>query len=230
MMIPVITLSQDWGGLRPKGFWDHWSVNANAGVTSYFGDLSYNDSNISGKLTHESGPAYGLNITKHFSKKISLSGQLMYGNIKGGNNRISFETELLHYSMQVRTDFIRLIFPQSNSKFGIEGHAGAGQLLFKAMKTENQEEILVTIEHRTQVPEFIYYFGAGMHYHFAKNFAVTMDMSLQQLQNDRLDDLVKNNDDDYYSYLRIGITYYIDSLKRIPLKNKARLANNTIRN
>ena len=49
---------------------------------------------------------------------------------------------------------------------------------------------------------------------------------MRQCRNDRLDDYVKNDDFDYYSYLSIGISYYINTFKKAPLKNKARLANN----
>jgi hypothetical protein len=222
--------SQDWGGLKPNGFWDHWSVNANAGFTSYYGDLSYHDSEVSGKLNNESGPAYGLMITKHFNKLFGISGELIYGNIKGGNNKnISFKTQLAEYNIQARLDFIRLMFPNRSPKFGIEGHAGIGQFLFKSTKYELKGENETTNIHETGVPEFVYFYGAGMHYHVGHSFALIMEMSLHHAQNDKLDNLVKNNDFDYYSYLSIGVTYYIDSFKTSPLKNKARLAHSGVR-
>jgi hypothetical protein len=229
-VLPLISASQDWGGLKPNGFWNHWSINANVGLTSYFGDLSYHDSDISGKLTYESGPAIGIMATKHFNKLFGVSGEIIYGNLEGGNNKnISFKTELLEYNIQARLDFIRLMFPNRSSKFGIEGHAGFGQFLFKSTKYELKGEIENTMVHEARVPEFVYFYGAGMHYHISSNFAITMEMSLHHAQNDKLDNLVKNNDFDYYNYLSIGVTYYIDSFKSAPLKNKARLAHNGIR-
>lgn len=230
LIIPTSLYSQDWGGMNPNGFWDHWSVNANIGLTSYFGDLSYHDSDISGKLNYESGTAYGIRITKHFNKLFGISGQLIYGSIKGGNNKnISFKTQLAEYNLQARLDFIRLMSSNPTPKFGLEGFVGFGQYLFKATKYEIVEGENKTSIHDTRVPEFVYFVGAGAHYHLDESFAFTADLSLHQAQNDKLDNFVKNNNYDYYSYLSIGVTYYINSFKTTPLKNKARLAHNGIR-
>lgn len=228
-LIPVLVQSQDWGGLRPGGFWDHWSVNASAGFTSYFGDVSYHDTDIEGKLRNESGPAYGVLLTKHFNKVFSVSGELMYGNLKGGNKSIAFNTSLAEYSLQANLDFVRLIFRQGSPKFGLEGHAGLGQFLFKTTTYELKGDTESKFVTETGVPEFVYFYGAGAHCHIGKNFAVTMDLTLHHAQNDKLDDLVKNNDYDYYSHISVGVTYYIDSFRASPLKNKARLAHSGVR-
>jgi hypothetical protein len=228
--IPLISLAQEWGGEKPKGFWDHWSVNANIGFTSYFGDLSYYDTDITRKLSAESGTAVGVMVTKHFNKLIGVSGELIYGDFKGGNNKnISFKTELLEYNIQARLDFIRLILPNRSPKFGIEGHAGVGHLLFKSTSFEISEGDEKRNIYDTGVPEFVWFFGAGAHYHIGNNFAITAEISLHNAQNDKLDNLVKNNDFDYYSYLSLGLTYYIDNFKGAPLKNKARIAHSGIR-
>ncbi len=230
LIVPTGLYSQDWGGLKANGFRDHWSVNVNAGMTSYFGDLSYHDSDISRKLTYESGPAFGLMVTKHFSKLFGVSGELIYGNLQGGNNKnISFKTNLLEYNIQAKMDFLHLIFPQRQLQFGIEAHAGFGQFLFKSTTYELKGESSTSYIHETGVPEFVYFYGAGIHYHIGENFALTAEMSLHHAQNDKLDNLVKNNDFDYYSYLSIGFTYYINSFKSTPLRNKARVAHSGTR-
>jgi len=226
ILTPVIVFSQDWGGIKPAGFWDHWSVNANAGLTSYFGDLSYHDSDVYGKLNFESGPAFGIMVTKHFNKLFGLSGELIYGNIEGGNDKsISFKTHLLEYNVQARLDFIKLFSLRRIPKFGLEGHVGLGQFFFQSTTYEISEGKVKTSIQDTGVPEFVYFFGAGAHYHLGQSFAITAELSLHKAHNDRLDNLVKNNNFDYYNYTSIGLTYYIDSFKRTPLKNKARLAH-----
>ena len=226
ILAPVISFTQEWGGEKPNGFWDHWAVNVNAGFTSYFGDLSYYDSDIFGKLSNESGPAMGLLITKYFDKKFGISGQLLYGNLKGGDNKTrAFETNLIEYNIQARLDFIRIILPHRNPKFGLEGFAGLGQMWFKSTQYEYDEGKAISNTHQSQVPEFVYFAGLGMHYHVAESIAITSSISLRQLQNDKLDNLVKNDNNDYYSYFNIGFTYYFDSKNSRPLKNKARLAH-----
>ena len=225
-IIPYSSFSQEWGGEKPKNFWDHWSVNVNAGMTSYFGDLSYYDTDIVGKLSNESGFAGGFLITKHFSKMFGLSGQLLFGNLKGGDNHhSSFNTKIVEYNLQLRLDFIKLIMPYQNPKFGFEGFAGIGQMWFQSEQFKFMEGIPIAESHSSQVPELVYFAGAGMHYHIVEGIAITASVSLRQLQNDKLDMLVKNDNNDYYSYLSVGITYYIESKRFRPLKNKARVAH-----
>jgi hypothetical protein len=224
-LMPVLVQSQDWGGLRPGSFWDHWSVNANIGFTSYFGDLSYFDTDIEGKLKNESGPAYGVLLTNHFNKVFSVSGELLFGNLQGGNKKISFNTSLAEYSLQANLDFVRLIFRNASPKFGLEGLGGIGQFLFKTTTYELKGDTESKFLNETGVPEFVYFYGAGTHYHIGEKFALTMDFTLHHAQNDKLDDLVKNNDFDFYSHVSIGVTFYIDSFRGTPLKNKARIAH-----
>lgn len=229
-IIPLPGISQEWGGTNPVTFWDHWSINANAGVTSFYGDLSYYDGDFAGKLSNESGAAFGMLITKHFNNKFGVSGQLLFGNLKGADkNNISFTADMIEYNLQARLDFIRLILPKRNPKFGLEGFVGIGHMWFNTVQYEYDEGTPKTKSHDSSVPEFVYFFGGSLHYHFVERFAITTSLSIRQVQNDKLDNLVKNDNNDYYSYLSVGITYYIESFLSRPLKNKARLAHsNTI--
>lgn len=230
LLFPFYGNSQEWGGEKPINFWDHWSINMNAGFTSYFGDLSYYDSDIIGKFNFESKPAFGLMVTKHFDKKFGVSGQLIFGQLKGGNNKnVSFKSNLFEYNIQARIDFIKIILPDRNPKFGLEGFVGIGHTWFNSEKYIVGEGSLSISAIKARVPEFVYFGGIGMHYHIHKNFAITTSLSLRQIQNDKLDQLIKNNDYDFYSYLSLGITYYINGFGNKPLKNKARLAHRTKR-
>ncbi len=229
-LFPIPGNAQEWGGEKPINFWDHWSININAGMMSYFGDLSYHDSDVLDKLNYESKPAFDLMITKHFDKKFGISGQLLYGQIKGGDNiNSSFETDLFEYNVQARLDFIRLILPGRNPKFGLEGFAGIGHTWFKSETYNLNEDEPIKTTYRPGVPEFVYFGGIGMHYHIHEQFAVTTSLSLRHLQNDKLDRVVKNDNYDFYSYFSIGLTYYIGSKRYQPLKNKARLAHSSKR-
>lgn len=231
LVFPVgSVLAQEWGGEKPLNFWDHWSINVNAGYTSYFGDLSYHDTEVVGKFNYESKPAFGLMVTKHFDKKFGVSGQLLVGQLIGGDNKnSSFETDLLEYNIQARLDFIRIILPGRNPKFGLEGFAGIGHVWFKSKQLRLNEGEPIKSSYQSNVPELVLFGGIGMHYHINDKFAVTSSLSLRHLQNDKLDQLVKNDDYDFYSYLSIGVTYYIGGKGSQPLRNKARLAHSSKR-
>jgi hypothetical protein len=211
--LPETANSQGWGGRWKPGFWDKWSVNVNGGLTSFFGDLSLYDTDIADKLTKESGPAFGMLLSKNLAGKFDITGQLLYGTLKGQNSTTVFNANVIEYNVQGRVFFIDLFSPDNYSNFDVYGYVGAGQFRFKSeqYKIENPSE--KSIED-TGTPEFVYFFGFGLEYKFMEKFGMTVDMGMRQAQNDKLDDLVKNKNYDYYSYLSIGFTYYIESFKK----------------
>ena len=228
---PLMISAQKWGGLPGSKFWNNWSINANVGLTSYFGDLSYYDSDVIEKLSSESGLAYGANLTKDLTNWLGLSGQIFYGNLKGGNERITFKTELLEYNLKAKIYFINMFWPDNRSNFEIILNAGIGQLLFNATTFEYNEGGPIINEHKTSVPEFVYSFGGGIFYNVTERIGITADLNLHQLQNDKLDNYVKNDDFDYYTYFSVGLTYYFSgTFKKAPRSSAARIAHNGIRN
>ncbi len=216
ILVPQSLDAQSWGGKRKAGFLDNWAINANVGLSSFFGDLSKFDTEISKKLTQESGPAYGIIATKYFlNDKIGVSGQLLFGNLKGeNNNKISFESSFSEYNLHARFNLINIFSPYNMSKIGLEVFGGLGQFKFKTTQWDrSQEELKVNI-HDTGTPEFVYFFGLGMFYKVSEKVRITADFSMRQAQNDKLDDLAKDDNNDYYSFVGIGVTYYIYSFKK----------------
>ena len=166
------------------------------------------------KLTKESGPAISGILTKHiYNNKFGISGQLLNGSLKGENmSKVSFEATFIEYNLHARIDFINLFSPDNILKFGINGYAGIGQFLFRTTKYDRRadnEEISVE---NTGTPEFVYFGGLGVYYKITDKFSITADMSMRQAQNDKLDDLNKNENFDYYTHISIGVTYHIESM------------------
>jgi len=214
MAIPETVNSQGWGGRWKPGFWDNWSVNVNGGLTSFFGDLSLYDTDIAEKLSKESGPAFGMLMSKYLSQdRFAITGQLLYGTLKGQNSTTMFNASIIEYNLQGRVYFLNLFSPDNLSNFDIVGYAGLGQFKFKSEQYKIEDPSDKSIED-TGTPEFVYFFGFGIEYKFLDKFGITADMGMRQAQNDKLDDLVKNKNYDYYSYLSFGFTYYIDSFKK----------------
>ena len=63
------TIPDEWGGQSKQIFWYNWSAQLNLGLTSYFGDLSQYDTDVTGKLTKESRPAISLRLGKYVNSK-----------------------------------------------------------------------------------------------------------------------------------------------------------------
>ena len=216
--------SQAWGGDQSIRFSDLWSVNANGGVTSYFGDLSIYDTDIPLKLSRESGPAFGLLISKSVSNTFSFSGQIIIGNFKARKQNISFETRFLEYNAKLNLDFVNMFSPQTPHNYGITGYIGVGNYLFNSTKKEYFEEKVETITTKARVPEFVFIVGGGFFYKFVDDFSFTFDIGLRQSQNDKLDSYHHGTDFDYYSYTSIGLTYHIPTRARKPVREKTKMA------
>lgn len=195
-------------------FWYNWSVDLNAGLTTYYGDLSQYDLSVLNKLLYESKPALGLKVTKHFKHKLGLSGQLIYGGFKSDYKPDHvFETRIFEYNIQASVDLLNLLDNDNSRDFGFTAYAGAGQFLFRTTGISGRGEDVNTRVQNSGVPEFVYFFGSSYYHKLSKRFNLTVDLSIRQAQNDNLDNYIAHGDFDYYSYLSVGLSFLIDNLK-----------------
>ena len=214
MLLPDILSAQQWGGRRKPSVWDNWSVTANAGLTSFYGDLSIYDTDLMKKFSEESGPAMGVVISKYFNDKIGVSTQFLMGGLKGEDVRgTSFESSFYEYNFHFRVELINTLFPNNLTGFGMNLYAGVGQFVFKTTKWEMVDGEEKIYEKHTRVPEFVYFVGTGFQYKFKDKYGISLDVALRQARNDYLDYEVKNGNYDYYTHLNLGLTYYIQSFK-----------------
>lgn len=224
MLFSQAVFSQNWEGMRKTGFWERWAITVNGGYTSYYGDLSRYDTELAGKIVHESGPACGAVVSKYLNNIFGVSGQLLIGSLEGSKNNLSFKTELLEYNLQLRINFVNLFNNKRNHRIGVLGFAGLGQFLFTTTLYNTVEGQITSKTNSSRVPEFVIFAGGGVHYILWKNYSISAGLSLRQCQNDKLDGIKKNGNNDYYTYLSVGLTYYIPTFIKGPLRNKARIA------
>ncbi|MEZ5084525.1 MAG: hypothetical protein R2750_13940 [Bacteroidales bacterium] len=192
----------------------NWEINLNGGVFSYFGDISGFDNNFIEKLNQESNFASGLIISKNISQEIKLSGQIIFGKLKGRNNNQSISSEVFEYNFHVRFDVLKIANVKKLSKWRFDLYGGLGNFLFNTTRYEYIEGETKEYNTKARVPEFLYLMGTSLSYDIFEKMAISVDFSLRQCQNDKIDNLVANNDFDYYSYLNIGITYKIFRLNK----------------
>ena len=225
-ILPLFSYSQQWKKDRAQiERWNVWAIDANAGFISFYGDLSSYDGHYLKKLHYESGPGMGIMVTKHFDDIFAISGQIITGKLKGSSGNTSFKSEIFEYNLHLRLNLYNLFVPYNNSKFGLQFFGGLGNFIFSTTQAITTEGKVEYINNESRVPEFVYSIGAGLFIQPVSNFAVTTELSIRRCNNDKLDGLVKNSNYDYYSYLSIGITYYIDRFKQVPMRNKARIAH-----
>jgi len=225
----LVSYPQQWTGNQNAYYWNMWSVNAQAGISSYYGDLSIYDHQINEKIKNESGPSFSLGVTKYFNRALSATGQILYGGLEATKNDVSFEADILEYNLSLRLDVLNLFNPLISNRYGVIGFAGLGQFLFTTNKYEYIEGNMENFNHSTRVPEFVYFAGGEIYYNFNNNLGISANLSIRQCQNDKIDNVVKNLDFDYYSVFSVGVTYYLTKFVKSPPRNKARIAHNSKR-
>lgn len=223
---PIKAYSQYWEGDKLIQTSNEWVFNVNVGFLSYFGDLSIYDSDISGKLESESGQAGGFMVTKRIVKPFGVTAQFISGNLKASKENISFKSTIFEYSIGAYIDLISLFKIKKLKNLEIQAVGGIGNLLFNSSKFESLEGETIRTDHKTRVPEFVFYAGAGIQYRFSKNFGAMSSIALRQCQNDKIDVYPKEPDFDYYSYLQFGLVYYFKPAVKTYVNNRARIAHN----
>jgi len=206
VFLPLASFNQVYTSSKSNNSLKNWAFEGQAGLFSYFGDLSIYDGDIANKIMKESGPAFGISATKYLGKFSAVSGELISGQVRAEKDSISFESNIIEYNVQVQFDIIKLFFFDSKSNVSILLLGGIGNVLFNSNKHSNTENENYT----TRVPEFIYFFGGRIEYHASNIIKIGIGISIKQLQNDKLDVTNKNSDYDYYSYTNIGVAYKLN--------------------
>jgi hypothetical protein len=222
MTIPFFTIAQSWDCSSSTIYKEQvlLKLNLNAGITSYFGDLSIYDLNPPEKVTKESLPGFGFIASVQLNKTFSLSGQFLQANLRSEKEEISFRTNVYEYNLHLGANLLNLLRIPHNPDFGFEGYAGVGQFFYSVTKeTVNNFSTDITT-YPDRVPEFVYFFGGGFSYRFTKYTSLTLDLAIRQCQTDRLDDVIRNDDFDYYSYFSAGLTVDVGRLINPFVKTK----------
>lgn len=200
---------------RPKltALVKNWSVNLNAGQTSFFGEVSLYDDELSEKLSHEGSWSYGFVLSRQITPVFGLSGQLILGKLRGANTRSHFEAEITEYTINTTMNFVNLLIPDNDARFFLYAKAGMGQFEFKSrLMFDDPEKSDKYTE--SSSPEFLYLIGGGAYYKLNHAFEINAEGTARLVNNDKLDGTTNKKDDDYYSYISVGITYKINNKPR----------------
>jgi hypothetical protein len=225
MAFPLLANSQYWDCSTSSTYKNQilLKLNLNAGITSYFGDLSVYDINPYGKVIKESLPGFGIITTLQLTKTFGISGQVLQANLKATKEDISFKTRIFEYNIHGRINFLNLFNIPHDHDFTFEGYAGIGQFFYTVTKETTYSLYTDRIVYPVEVPEFVYFFGGGAAYRITKYTSLTVDLAIRQCQTDRLDDYQANDDFDYYSYFSMGLSIDIGRLINPYLKTRYRL-------
>lgn len=200
---------------RPKitALLKNWSVNLNIGQTSFFGEVSLYDDELTEKLSHEGSWSYGFVLSRQLSPVFGLSGQLILGNLRGANTRSHFIAEIKEYTLNTTLNFVNLLIPDNDARFFLYAKMGMGQFEFKSkLIFDDPEKSDKYVQ--SESPEFLYLIGGGAFYKLNHAFEINAEGTARLVNNDKLDGTSNKKDNDYYSYISVGITYKINNKPR----------------
>jgi hypothetical protein len=191
----------------------NWSVNANAGQTTFFGDVSLYDDEFTEKMSNEGSWAYGFIVSRQMTPVFGLSAQVLFGTLAGANSRSKFESKVFEYTGNLTINFVNLFMPDNDAKFFMYGKMGMGQFNFETNLVYNDPNE-ADKTNKSKSPEFLYLIGGGIYYTISNSFDINAEMTARLLNNDKIDGTTNKKDDDYYAYISLGVTYKINNVPR----------------
>lgn len=203
---------------KPPGFFSKlakdWSVGVNGGRTSFFGDVSLYDEEYNEKISKEGSWAYGFTISKQLTPIFGLSGQLLMGKLAGSSSKGEFVSNITEYSGSITLNLVNLLIPDNNARFVPYFTLGLGQFTYDT-RLKYYDPDIADVTTASEEPELIYIFGGGVYYIISNSFNVTCEFTGRRMDNDKIDGSTSNKkDDDYFSYISVGMTYKINNTPR----------------
>lgn len=190
-----------------------WSVNANVGRTSFFGDVSLYDEQFDEKMSKEGSWACGFGIARQLTYVFSIEGQAVFGKLTGSNSKSEFVSNIDEYTVQLTADLVNMLIPNNRANLHPYVKVGMGQYNFNTelkYYDPNKSDIMV----KSNTPELVYVFGGGAFYILSNSFDLNMEFLARKMQTDRIDGTPNDDDQDYYSYFSVGMVYKINNKAR----------------
>ncbi|HOI86373.1 MAG TPA: hypothetical protein PLV51_00780 [Lentimicrobium sp.] len=204
-----------------------WFGGLNAGVASFFGDLSIYDYSPKEKLTLESSAAAGITAGKHITKFIIAELNLTKGGLKGSNPSLglAFNGTILEFSANGYLNFTRLVFPNSEFRTSVYAMAGTGVIAYRATKTSLSDQSVVETIGRNEAGDkdghpagkVIFPAGISLSYQFNERWSLRSDFAYRLTTDDRLDAHAGSTSvNDRYTILMVGMRFMLRPLRKIP--------------
>lgn len=206
------------------------NVGVNAGSMLFYGDIRQYDWAPITSYHNELGWGGGLTVTKSFSNVLGLQGQLLFGTLAGTKrgmqdtvkkwypNGSYFNASVFEYCINGIFNFTNISFSGSTKPRKITAYAlaGIGLTNFKTERKSLLEDTRVNsfgyvadkdgkIKRTT---ETVLPIGLGMKYKINNQFDLGLEITLRNVNSDKLDASVVNKTArDKYGYTNLNLTY-----------------------
>lgn len=195
-----------------------WFMGIDAGVSSFFGDLSVHDFQILKKINYESGIAAGFSGGKSLNRWFDLELNVIKGRLEGSNSAggLAFRTRFTELSVSGRANLTTLLFSKNTLPLHLYFTGGFGNVFFRAVKhnsSDNEPDNTVGYDdsgNRKGRPENapILPVGFAIGFDLSKRVIFTGEFSFRLAHSDLLDAHKGSTGiNDRYSIAVIGIRY-----------------------
>lgn len=193
---------------------DNWSVGIQGGLSSYYGDLSRQDSNPIKKLSDESNRYFGLEVVKRVSPACKLSATFTDHKLAGSNpyQKYSFNSRFKEALVSADVSVLKLFWPTSGDRFDLYGKGGAGMFFYDSFEiisdNTSEDSKPLTEEPETEKSGFVVSCGFGSSYQITNHLKIALEFAGRISSSDLLDGFEGTSGvNDFYSTLGIGVYY-----------------------
>lgn len=194
----------------------NWSVQGTAGYAMYFGDLSQYDEDPFRKLSHESKPSAGLIVSNKFLPFLAVQGRFNLYRYKAESTLFNrrLDGHAWFGGINVMVDMVNLMaFPDEvDPDIYLFLTAGAGLMRMRPSLSNLESGDPVPGAFVQQKAELVTYFGFGANKYLSGNWDLTFEMTINKVNSDKLDGIIKTSQNDYLVYTALGIKYNLPDL------------------
>lgn len=200
-----------------------WSVTLGGGMVLARTDIKQYDWYPAASYNNERRYGFYGALTKSITPAFALQGQMMRGNASGTERKLNqyFDADIWDFSLNAVINIRNLLSQGAvkKSKFSYFATIGGGVAHFKT-KLKNldglqKDETVFSYGYgefggpnRRTVESFLN-IGIGAKYHINKDFDLGADAFLRNLNSDKLDAVVNNNENDKYMMFALSLTYHV---------------------
>jgi hypothetical protein len=190
-------------------------ISINAGVSSFYGDLSVYDRQPLKKLAHESDAVVGISIGRQLSSVLSINASYIDGRLRGKNEewKYYFGSDFNEFTIGSHIYISQLLFPYKSSRMKVYTTTGIGLLKFNSIErhiiesnSSHEQENNIDNEVNSSTP--VLKLGLGCNYELSTNFDLSTEIAFRVTGNDMIDAHIGSTGiNDYYSIFSVGIIY-----------------------
>ncbi|NWJ50952.1 MAG: hypothetical protein HXX14_08805 [Bacteroidetes bacterium] len=205
-----------------KGFGKNWQFGFNAGVLSYWGDVS-SPKDLGNQFKNGVAWGYGVSLSKQISPVWGINGNIFMGNLNatkpfysdGSSADLQFKSKIIEGNINATLSFTNLIYGyKPNRVVNAYGIIGLGLGSFEGSTTNYATgDVIRRFGYKSgkgingYEADGVANAGLGVKFKLNKQFYLNAETSMKFTGDDNLDGVVAGIKSDFYNYTSIGLIY-----------------------